>query len=87
MREGFFLRSPEILDGRVKTLHPKVGSPFLSPCMQSVNRFCSEKMLQVHGGLLAARGNAGHEVRGDAEQILPWNDRGQKQSTLSVSVE
>ena len=44
-------------------------------------------MLQVHGGLLAARGNAGHEVRGDAEQILPWNDRGQKQSTLSISVE
>jgi len=31
--------SPEILDGRVKTLHPK-----------------------VHGGLLAARGNAGHEA-------------------------
>merc|ERR1712019_3816 len=30
--------SPEILDGRVKTLHPK-----------------------VHGGLLAARGNAKHE--------------------------
>lgn len=30
--------SPEILDGRVKTLHPK-----------------------VHGGLLAARGNKGHE--------------------------
>jgi phosphoribosylaminoimidazolecarboxamide formyltransferase/IMP cyclohydrolase len=30
--------SPEILDGRVKTLHPK-----------------------VHGGLLAARGNPGHE--------------------------
>jgi len=31
--------SPEILDGRVKTLHPK-----------------------VHGGLLAARGNSGHEA-------------------------
>eukprot|EP00933_Yihiella_yeosuensis_P036828 TRINITY_DN30644_c0_g1_i1.p1 TRINITY_DN30644_c0_g1~~TRINITY_DN30644_c0_g1_i1.p1 ORF type:complete len:613 (-),score=175.43 TRINITY_DN30644_c0_g1_i1:74-1912(-) len=31
--------SPEILDGRVKTLHPK-----------------------VHGGLLAARGNKGHEA-------------------------
>ena len=43
VREGFFLRSPEILDGRVKTLHPKVGSPFLSPCMQSVNRFLPAK--------------------------------------------
>merc|ERR1719447_860158 len=31
--------SPEILDGRVKTLHPK-----------------------VHGGILAARGNAKHEA-------------------------
>lgn len=34
-----YTQSPEILDGRVKTLHPK-----------------------VHGGLLAARGNASHEA-------------------------
>ncbi|CAK9015745.1 unnamed protein product [Durusdinium trenchii] len=38
--------SPEILDGRVKTLHPK-----------------------VHGGLLAARGNAGHEAEMEKHSI------------------
>ena len=35
---GISLRSPEILDGRVKTLHPKVPSPLLSLCMQNVSR-------------------------------------------------
>jgi len=40
--------SPEILDGRVKTLHPK-----------------------VHGGLLAARGNASHEAQMGEHGIRP----------------
>lgn len=40
--------SPEILDGRVKTLHPK-----------------------VHGGLLAARGNASHEAQMVEHGIRP----------------
>merc|ERR1719274_49887 len=40
--------SPEILDGRVKTLHPK-----------------------VHGGLLAARGNAKHEAEMATNGICP----------------
>jgi len=40
--------SPEILDGRVKTLHPK-----------------------VHGGLLAARGNAKHEEQMSEHSIRP----------------
>jgi len=40
--------SPEILDGRVKTLHPK-----------------------IHGGLLAVRGNAGHEAELKAHGMLP----------------
>jgi len=40
--------SPEILDGRVKTLHPK-----------------------VHGGLLAARGNASHEAQMTEHGIRP----------------
>jgi phosphoribosylaminoimidazolecarboxamide formyltransferase/IMP cyclohydrolase len=40
--------SPEILDGRVKTLHPK-----------------------VHGGLLAARGNAKHEEETKEHGLLP----------------
>src|SRR4030081_1294163 len=39
---------PEMLDGRVKTLHPK-----------------------VHGGLLAVRGNAGHEKQAAAHGIAP----------------
>mmetsp|Transcript_17220 Transcript_17220/g.48968 ORF Transcript_17220/g.48968 Transcript_17220/m.48968 type:complete len:614 (+) Transcript_17220:84-1925(+) len=40
--------SPEILDGRVKTLHPK-----------------------VHGGLLAARGNAKHQADMETHGIRP----------------
>jgi len=39
---------PEIMDGRVKTLHPK-----------------------IHGGLLAIRGNAGHEKAMKAHAIAP----------------
>jgi len=39
---------PEIMDGRVKTLHPK-----------------------IHGGLLAIRGNAGHEAAMKAHAIAP----------------
>ncbi|HRD77121.1 MAG TPA: bifunctional phosphoribosylaminoimidazolecarboxamide formyltransferase/IMP cyclohydrolase [Hyphomicrobiaceae bacterium] len=39
---------PEMMDGRVKTLHPK-----------------------VHGGLLAIRGNAGHEASAREHQIPP----------------
>mmetsp|Transcript_46154 Transcript_46154/g.128415 ORF Transcript_46154/g.128415 Transcript_46154/m.128415 type:complete len:610 (-) Transcript_46154:199-2028(-) len=43
-----YTKSPEILDGRVKTLHPK-----------------------VHGGLLAARGNAKHEAEMQEHGIRP----------------
>ena len=46
MRVSDYTGSPEILDGRVKTLHPK-----------------------IHGGILAQRGNPGHDLDRKANDI------------------
>ena len=44
----------------MKTLHPKVGG--LDIFFVTLLHLSDAKPLQVHGGLLAARGNAGHEA-------------------------